>query len=195
MQFSQVGKKIQVRVAYGDAFCADLKSKKFKWNAEEKLWEKGFTKALWEWLEGVKKQRTEFATEINRRKSAGLFFTHVNSYDCRQAIKDLGGMWDKTKKSWLMPSFEAMQSAQRLCDEYAISTAIKPDKPLVLSFIEPEYGKEYQTGQFFKKDGAWQKVARTQYQDFYDGTEVFYRPATVEETNSIEATLAKNAGN
>ena len=185
---TKVGRKIQVTTKYGDAIIPQLKSQNFKWNPQDKVWEKGYTKDLWLWLEGIKSKKEEFASTLTANKAAGLTLNHKHSYDCRDEIKQLGGVWDKFQKVWVMPSEENLKKAIDCCNRFAVKEV---KKDTLESILIPEYrSRSYQVGQFFKLQDNWCRVVRTKESFDDDGTKVFYRLATETEIVEIESSLS-----
>lgn len=113
-----------------------------------------------------------------------LTLVHVNSYQCKEKIKTLGGRWKPENKGWKMPNQEAYDQAWALCetvdeendsrsayynqyDDVVVDWDLPQDK-LVLPLKE-NTNKPVKSGQKFLsgrkpgvKENEWIVVSKTQ---------------------------------
>lgn len=57
--------------------------------------------------------KEKFKEECNRRRDANLSIGG-KTFDIKENIKELGGIWDGMKKVWLMPDQEALDKVKEL---------------------------------------------------------------------------------
>lgn len=56
--------------------------------------------------------RETFKAECDRRREEGLI-VKGKTYDIKEQIKELGGIWDGRQKQWLMPDQEAVDTCNQ----------------------------------------------------------------------------------
>ena len=85
--------------------------------------------------------REEFKEECDRRRTENLI-VKGKTFDIKDQIKDLGGIWDSREKQWLMPdqgTVAACHAAMGLGDGPPTESA--PDKAAEAEDLEGESGE------------------------------------------------------
>ncbi|MBH24994.1 MAG: hypothetical protein CMH57_11165 [Myxococcales bacterium] len=114
MEINETLYRVEITVRYGDPIIDQLKELGCRWDGQVRVWWLSRldpnAAQVRELVERGTARRNNFARECERRRASGLAVTIP--YRHRQIAKQHGGIWDATRKQWLMPSMATVELVQ-----------------------------------------------------------------------------------